>query len=373
MSSETIPPIVQSIIDGKVVEKDEIITLRRWFYGDGIIHAEDALALFKANAVLTGAALNSTAFVEALTDYVVYQLMPTGRITAEKAGSADGRDGRAGRLRRDRLRAGAARQRHGRGARDPQQPRRLRPGPGQARRHHRRGAGSPGPGAFLPARSTPPTSSSSAASCPTMAGHPRAEKPRSWFDIADARTGPANDRGLVAALRARHRQPSARPRECRSSARSARRPRPPPSSVRRATGRAWSPADRSGRRQLVAVAHPSRRPGQQGRTALLAFVDAPVGEHRLRPPPSSAWPDLRSLLPPRRLAAELVRPLLSAGPSWRGVGLTAALSRLFEGTAPASMRRSGPQGTRRARAATLLIAASVSIVASPGQECSRRS
>lgn len=86
MSSETIPPIVQSIIDGKAVEKDEIITLRRWFYGDGIIHAEDALALFKANAVLDGRCPEfNRLFVEALTDYVVYQLMPTGRITAEKA------------------------------------------------------------------------------------------------------------------------------------------------------------------------------------------------------------------------------------------------------------------------------------------------
>jgi hypothetical protein len=86
MSDHQIPAIIQSILDNGMLEVGEALTLRRWFYGDGMVHPEDAEALFRANASLRAKfpSFNGL-FVELLTDYVVYQLMPTGRVTVDKA------------------------------------------------------------------------------------------------------------------------------------------------------------------------------------------------------------------------------------------------------------------------------------------------
>ena len=85
------PAIIQPILDSGMLEAGEAMTLRRWFYGDGMIHQEDAEALFRVNARLAGRCADFNAlFVEVLSDYVVYQTMPTGRVTSRAGRVADG-------------------------------------------------------------------------------------------------------------------------------------------------------------------------------------------------------------------------------------------------------------------------------------------
>ena len=80
------PAIIQPILDSGMLEAGEAMTLRRWVYGDGMIHREDAEALFRVNARLAGRCADFNAlFVEVLSDYVVYQTMPTGRVTSQQA------------------------------------------------------------------------------------------------------------------------------------------------------------------------------------------------------------------------------------------------------------------------------------------------
>jgi hypothetical protein len=93
------PAIIRSILENRNLEAGEALTLRRWFYGDGMVHHDDAEALFRVNAALGGRFDEfNRLFVEALTDYVVYHLLPTGRVTSEQAdwlirqmGGPDGR------------------------------------------------------------------------------------------------------------------------------------------------------------------------------------------------------------------------------------------------------------------------------------------
>jgi hypothetical protein len=86
MSNRNTPAIIRAILETKSLESSEILTVRRWFYGDGILHEEDAVAMFAANRVLCGSNLEfNKLFVEAITDFVVYQQMPTGRVSAEQA------------------------------------------------------------------------------------------------------------------------------------------------------------------------------------------------------------------------------------------------------------------------------------------------
>jgi hypothetical protein len=86
MSRRKLPAIIQSILDSRRLEAGEAMTLRRWFYGDGIVHQEDAEALFRANAALAGRCEEFNAlFVQAVADFVVYQQLPTGRVTRDQA------------------------------------------------------------------------------------------------------------------------------------------------------------------------------------------------------------------------------------------------------------------------------------------------
>src|SRR5215475_5814227 len=86
MSSGKVPAIIRGILETRRIEAGETLTLRRWFYGDGVIHAEDAEALFKVNAVLLGKNEEfNHLFVQAVTDFLVYQQLPTGRISTEQA------------------------------------------------------------------------------------------------------------------------------------------------------------------------------------------------------------------------------------------------------------------------------------------------
>lgn len=86
MSTAIVPAIIRPILESKSIEAGETLALRRWFYGDGIVHVEEAEAMFLANAALGGRHPDfNCLFVEVLTDFVIYQQMPTGRVSAEQA------------------------------------------------------------------------------------------------------------------------------------------------------------------------------------------------------------------------------------------------------------------------------------------------
>jgi hypothetical protein len=86
MSDQQIPEILKPVLDSGVIEADEVSTLRRWFYGDGLLHREDAEGLFQVQARLGGACEGfNRLFIEAVTDFVVYQNLPTGKVTVEQA------------------------------------------------------------------------------------------------------------------------------------------------------------------------------------------------------------------------------------------------------------------------------------------------
>ena len=98
MSNNNASLIIEGIMEKQIIESSETSALRRWFYGEGLLNQEDAEALFSVNAALrvTNAEF-SRFFVETLTDFIVYQQRPTGRISAEKSawliermGGADG-------------------------------------------------------------------------------------------------------------------------------------------------------------------------------------------------------------------------------------------------------------------------------------------
>jgi len=86
MLEQRIPAIIQSLLDWERLEASEALTLRRWFYGDGQAHQDDASALFIANAKLKDRfpAFNAL-FVELLADYVLNQRAPAGRVDEAKA------------------------------------------------------------------------------------------------------------------------------------------------------------------------------------------------------------------------------------------------------------------------------------------------
>jgi hypothetical protein len=98
MSNTNARIIIEGIMEKQIIETIEALALRRWFYGEGLLDQEDAEALFSVNAALrVSNAEFSRLFVEILTDFVVYQQRPTGRISAEKSswliermGGADG-------------------------------------------------------------------------------------------------------------------------------------------------------------------------------------------------------------------------------------------------------------------------------------------
>jgi hypothetical protein len=86
MSDPHIPEILKPVLESGVIEAGEVLTLRRWFYGDGLLHREDAEGLFAVHRRLRGPCAGFDAlFVEAVCDFLVYQSMPTGRVTEEQA------------------------------------------------------------------------------------------------------------------------------------------------------------------------------------------------------------------------------------------------------------------------------------------------
>lgn len=70
---------------GTLTEVD-VQKFRRIFYEDGIVSAEEAEILFKLNTKCPIAHASWSAFlVEAVTDYIVFQVQPQGYVTAENA------------------------------------------------------------------------------------------------------------------------------------------------------------------------------------------------------------------------------------------------------------------------------------------------
>ncbi len=81
-----IPQAVQSLLDAKVITAADTINLRRQFYSDARIGEVEADCLFALNAECTSKDQTfTTLFVEALTDYVVFQMNPEGYISEANA------------------------------------------------------------------------------------------------------------------------------------------------------------------------------------------------------------------------------------------------------------------------------------------------
>lgn len=78
-------PVDEIIRRGSILESD-VLKFRRVFYEDGIVSAEEAALLFKINDACTvSPSAWADFFVEAVTDYIVYQAQPQGYVTADNA------------------------------------------------------------------------------------------------------------------------------------------------------------------------------------------------------------------------------------------------------------------------------------------------
>jgi hypothetical protein len=74
---------IEQIVNRKSIESVDVRSLRRIFHADGIVTAEDADVLFKINkACPTQPADWPGFFIEAVTDYLVFQERPQGYLTA---------------------------------------------------------------------------------------------------------------------------------------------------------------------------------------------------------------------------------------------------------------------------------------------------
>jgi hypothetical protein len=77
---------VHDIISRGSIKDADIAHFRRVFYEDGVISAEEAELLFRINSQCTlKAPAWAELFVEGLTDYIVFQELPQGYVTASKA------------------------------------------------------------------------------------------------------------------------------------------------------------------------------------------------------------------------------------------------------------------------------------------------
>lgn len=82
----SIPHLIQVMLNAKAVTAADTIELRRQFYSDARIGEMEADCLFALNAECTAKdASFVTLFVEALTDYVVFQMNPEGYISEANA------------------------------------------------------------------------------------------------------------------------------------------------------------------------------------------------------------------------------------------------------------------------------------------------
>lgn len=81
------------------ISNTDVSALRRSFYDDGAITAEEAEQLFKLNDTCLVSDIDwADCFVEMLTDYVVHQVKPEGYVTAENASWLIARISKDGRI-----------------------------------------------------------------------------------------------------------------------------------------------------------------------------------------------------------------------------------------------------------------------------------
>ena len=78
-------PIDEILARGAISDGD-VLKFRRVFYEDGVVSAEEAELLFKINdACKVGSASWAEFFIEAVTDFIVFQAQPQGYVTADNA------------------------------------------------------------------------------------------------------------------------------------------------------------------------------------------------------------------------------------------------------------------------------------------------
>lgn len=78
--------MIESFETNKNLTEPQALSLRRWLAGDGVIDRKEANALLRLNAgQKVGNATFSALYVELLTDFLVYQQRPTGKVTGEQA------------------------------------------------------------------------------------------------------------------------------------------------------------------------------------------------------------------------------------------------------------------------------------------------
>jgi hypothetical protein len=97
-----LPESVRAMIARGRITDEDVLTLRREIYGDGIVHPADAELLFRLDEDI---AENSPSFkalyVEALTDYVVWQRAPEGHVSEDNADWLIARISQNGRVKSD--------------------------------------------------------------------------------------------------------------------------------------------------------------------------------------------------------------------------------------------------------------------------------
>ena len=164
------------------IKDADVLKVRRNYYDDGIITAEEADAIFAFNdACPVQDPAWADCFIETITDYSSSRPSRDGYLTAENCAVAD-RAHRQGRPGRDQDGAGAARQRARQGALGAAEPRALRARAGQDRRDRRHRPAALGQEARARPRRARPTSiccaASSTASAATAISRSRAPRRR---------------------------------------------------------------------------------------------------------------------------------------------------------------------------------------------------
>ena len=94
---------IEEIISRGSIKDSDVLAFRKIFYEDGITTAEEAEILFKLNNACKVAGPSwAEFFVEAITDFIVFQAQPQGYVTGDNAhGCLSRRLGQCGRRNRE--------------------------------------------------------------------------------------------------------------------------------------------------------------------------------------------------------------------------------------------------------------------------------
>ncbi|MCK7615814.1 hypothetical protein [Roseibium sediminicola] len=86
MAKPTLHDFIETKISGEHVSEDDVVTLRRYVYGDMVVSLEEGAALFRLNSAdLTFAPDWYELFPEAIGDILVHQARPQGYVSDENA------------------------------------------------------------------------------------------------------------------------------------------------------------------------------------------------------------------------------------------------------------------------------------------------